>query len=87
MNNQEHQRDKELENIAGNLLVAEHQVERLRERLVSTIGSVHPYVSETDNRKMSSHIFKSNGTWVKVSVIVEKMTTTDKTDDILWIGD
>ncbi len=65
-------RDTELENIVGNLLIAEYQVERLRDRLVSRIGSVYPSAT---NKKVSTYIFKSNSTWVKISLNVEKMAT------------
>ena len=41
-------RDTESENIVGNLLVAEYQVEKLRDRVVSRIGSVYP--SETTKK-------------------------------------
>ena len=71
-------RDTELENIVGNLLIAEYQVEKLRDRLVSKIGSVY---HSARNKKVSTHIFKSNGTWVKVSLNVENMAT-DKTSEI-----
>jgi hypothetical protein len=68
-------RDIELENIVGNLLIAEYQVEKLRDRVISRISSVYP---SGTNKKVSTHIFKSNGTWVKVSINVEKMTTGNK---------
>jgi hypothetical protein len=66
----EHQRDTELENIVGNLLIAEYQVEKLKERLVGRIGSAYP---SSINKKVSSHIFKSSDSWVKVSINVEKI--------------
>jgi hypothetical protein len=36
------QRDTELENIVGNLLIAEYQLEKLKQRLVGRIGSAYP---------------------------------------------
>jgi hypothetical protein len=35
--NKEHQRDTDLENIVGNLLIAEYQVEKLKDRLVDKV--------------------------------------------------
>ena len=78
MEKEDQTRDIELENIAGNLLIAEYQVEKLKDRLISRIGSVY---HSTTNKKTSTHIFKSNGTWVKISLNVEKMTT-DKTSEV-----
>jgi hypothetical protein len=68
-------RDIELENIVGNLLIAEYQVEKLKDRVVDNLGG--RYI-RSDSNKQSTHIFKSNGTWVKVSINVEKMTTGNK---------
>jgi hypothetical protein len=35
--NKEHQTDTDLENIVGNLLIAEYQVEKLKDRLVDKV--------------------------------------------------
>jgi hypothetical protein len=70
-------RDTELENLVGNLLIAEYQVEKLRDRVVSRIGSVYP---SGTNKKVSAHIFKGNGAWVKISLNVEKMATVKKSE-------
>jgi hypothetical protein len=51
------ERDLELENIVGNLLIAEYQVEKLRGRLVDTISK--------KGSKASSYVYTStmeNGT-------------------------
>lgn len=71
------ERDTELENIVGNLLIAEYQVERLRAKVIEKIESKYGY--EVD-KETSTHIFKSNGRWVKISLKVEKMRidTADK---------
>ena len=42
MEKEDQTRDIELENIVGNLLIAEYQVERLRDRVVSRIDSMYP---------------------------------------------
>ncbi len=60
-------RDTELENIVGNLLIAEYQVEKLRDRLVDKIGGRYTRLVD---KKQSVHVFKSHGTWVKVSINV-----------------
>lgn len=64
-------RDQELENIIGNLLIAEYQVERLRARVIENLGAKYTYAAE---QKQSTHIFRSNGRWIKVSINVEEMT-------------
>ncbi len=71
-------RDIELENIVGNLLIAEYQVEKLKDRLVDKVGG--RYTRLTD-KKQSVHVFKSNDSWVKVSINVEKIAT-EKAHDI-----
>ena len=71
-------RDIELENIVGNLLIAEYQVEKLNDRLVDKVGG--RYTRLTD-KKQSTYVFKSNDSWVKVSINVEKIAT-EKAHDI-----
>jgi len=72
------QRDTELENIVGNLLIAEYQVEKLKDRLVDKVGGRYTRLVD---KKQSTYVFKSNDSWVKVSINVEKIAT-DKTHDI-----
>jgi hypothetical protein len=86
MNTVEHQRDTELENIVGNLLIAEYQVEKLRDRVVDKIGGRYTRLAD---KKQSTYIFKSNGSWVKVSINVEKIAideTPGIQDDIQETG-
>jgi hypothetical protein len=71
-------RDIELENIVGNLLIAEYQVDKLKDRLVDKVGG--RYTRLTD-KKQSVHLFKSNDSWIKVSLNVEKIAT-EKAHDI-----
>ena len=67
-------RDIELENIVGNLMIAEYQVEKLRSRVIEKIGR---YGYGTD-KKVSSHMFKHDNKWFRISVKVEELAI-DKT--------
>src|ERR687887_1414913 len=65
-------RDLELENIAGNLMIAEYQVDKLRYRLSQQVrGSIYNSFS---TKKTSAHTFKYNGKWYKVSIKVEGLS-------------
>ncbi|MFL6457950.1 MAG: hypothetical protein ACJ71G_13420 [Nitrososphaeraceae archaeon] len=65
-------RDLELENIAGNLMIAEYQVDKLRRRLSQQVrDSVYHSFS---NIKTSAHTFKYDGKWYKVSIKVEEVS-------------
>jgi hypothetical protein len=77
MNNVKYQRDTELENIVGNLLITEYQVEKLRDRVVDKIGGRYTRLVD---KKQSIHLFKSNGSWVKVSINVEKIAIDESHD-------
>ena len=61
--NIEEERDLELENTVGNLMVAQYQVEKLRSRLSERIGGY----GSVSNKKASMHIFKHNERWYKVT--------------------
>jgi hypothetical protein len=65
----EEKRDLELENIVGNLLIAEYQVERLRTRLVDLVDKFRP---EMRFNKRSTHIFKHNNKWYKLSLRIDE---------------
>jgi hypothetical protein len=78
MSNVKNQRDTELENIVGNLLIAEYQVEKLRDRVVDKVGGRYTRLVD---KKQSIHVFKSNDSWIKVSINVEKIAT-EKAHDI-----
>ena len=67
-------RDIELENMVGNLMIAEYQVEKLRTRITEKIGK-YGYAAD---RKVSSHMFKHDRRWFKISVKVEELAI-DKT--------
>jgi hypothetical protein len=67
-------RDLELENIVGNLLIAEYQVDKLRTRLVDMVSR---YASISKCNKASVNVFKhNNNKWYKISIMVDEMTTT-----------
>jgi hypothetical protein len=64
-------RDLELENIAGNLMIAEYQVDKLRYRLSQQVrGSLY---RSFGTKKTSAHTFKYDGKWYKVSIKVEEV--------------
>jgi hypothetical protein len=64
-------RDLELENIAGNLMIAEYQVDKLRQRLSQQVRGVG--YRSFSNMKTSAHTFKYNGKWYKLSIKVEEV--------------
>lgn len=57
-------RDEDLENTIGNLLIANYQVMRLEQRLQGKVSIV--------NEKHSSFTFKRSGEWYKVFVGIER---------------
>ena len=67
--NELEKRDIDLENIVGNLMIAEYQVEKLRGRVTEKIGK---YAYGPD-KKASSHMFKHDNKWFKISVKVEEL--------------
>ena len=68
--NIEEERDLELENIVGNLMIAQYQVDKLRSRLSERIGGY----GSVSNKKASMHIFKHNEKWYKVTTKVEEVS-------------
>ena len=63
-------RDPELENIAGNLMIAQYQVDKLRNRLGEQIRFIgYGYFG---SEKTSTHTFKNNGKWYKLSIKLEE---------------
>ena len=67
----EEERDPELENIVGNLMIAQYQVDKLRSRLGERINGY----GSTRNKKASVNVFKHNEKWYKVSTRVEEVTS------------
>ena len=73
------ERDFELENIVGNLLIAEYQVDKLRNRLVDKISS--PY-SGAVIRDGSIFSFRhNNNKWYRLSVKVEQESSEPPKDN------
>ena len=68
----EEKRDLDLENIAGNLFIAEYQVDKLQTRLANSFYGYRAQMS--NNNKASTHIFKHNNKWYKVSLRIEEET-------------
>ena len=73
----EEKRDLEVENIVGNLLVAEYQVDRLRTRLNDLINGYRPHIK---NNKTSTHVFKHNNKWYKLSLRIDE-TDVESAED------
>lgn len=71
------EREQELENIIGNLLIADYQVERLRSRLTEKIREL----TSTSSKNKSAYTFKHNSKWYRVSIRVDEMDTADKISD------
>ena len=72
----EEERDLELENIIGNLMIAQYQVDKLRSKLSERIGG---YLSAS-NKKTSTNIFKHNDKWYKISMRVDEISADDHPD-------
>jgi hypothetical protein len=75
------ERDLELENIAGNLMIAEYQVDKLRHRLSQQVGGSTSYHS-FGSKKTSAHTFKYNGKWYKLSIKVEEVSL-DRNENVV----
>jgi hypothetical protein len=69
---EEEKRDLELENIAGNLLIAEYQVDKLQTRLADSFYGYRSRMS--NNNKASAQIFKHSNKWYKLSLRVDEVT-------------
>jgi hypothetical protein len=73
----EEKRDLELENIVGNLFIAEYQVDKLRTRLADLVYGYRPRMS---NNKASTHVFKHNSKWYKISLMINETDATVNKD-------
>jgi hypothetical protein len=74
----EEKRDLELENVVGNLFIAEYQVDRLRTRLSNFVYGYGPRMS--NNNKTSTHVFKHNNKWYKISLRIDETNATGDKD-------
>lgn len=70
-------RDKDLENIIGNLLVAEYQVDKLRCRLADKIS---PSYSSMQAKNSSAYSFNVGSKWYRVSVKIEEQELAIEAD-------
>jgi len=73
----EEKRDLDLENIIGNLFIAEYQVDRLRTRLARL---VYGYEAQMSNNKASTHVFKHNNKWYKLSLRIDEVNVSSAKD-------
>jgi hypothetical protein len=67
-------RDRELENIVGNLMIAQYQVQKIRSKLAGRIGGYY-YLH---NIETSAFAFKDNEKWYKVSIRVDETYNDEK---------
>ena len=80
-NDDDTNRDLELENIAGNLMIAEYQVDKLRQRLSQQIRGIG--YRSFSNRKTSSHTFNYDGKSYNLSVKLEEVALENDNDHAL----
>ena len=80
----EEKRDLELENVVGNLLIAEYQVDKLQTRLAKIVysyGYDYDYgLQMSNNNKASTHVFKNNNKWYKISLRIDETDATGNKD-------
>jgi hypothetical protein len=67
-------RDIELENLVGNLLIAQYQVERLKERVSQNL-------SIYDRNKISQNLFKYKNNWYRITINVDQVDLDDKNSE------
>ena len=72
---QEEERNIELENTIGNLMVAEYQVDRLRNRLSDRILD-----SALQPTKEYTHTFKHGNRWYKITLKLGELTINERQD-------
>jgi hypothetical protein len=71
----EEKRDLELENIVGNLLIAEYQVDKLRTKLADLVDGFRP---EMRFNKASTQVFKHNNKWYKLSLRIADINSAEE---------
>jgi hypothetical protein len=67
-------RDFELENLVGNLLIAQYQVERLKEKVSHNLRT-------GDESKISQNLFKYKNNWYRISINVDQVDLDDKNSE------
>lgn len=71
MQTKQENRDIELKNLVGNLLIAEYQVEKLKERVTNNLG-IRGF------NKTSDSILRYDKNWYKVTLKVDRLDLSDK---------
>ena len=66
-------RDLQLENLVGNVLIAQYQVERLKEKVSQNLGT-------RDLSKISQSLSKYNN-WYRITVKVDRVDLDDKNSE------
>ena len=72
------QRDLELENVIGNLMIAEYQIDRLKAKLAEKLSGyargVAGYYYKSDKKPISINVFEHKGKWYRVSLKVDELS-------------
>jgi hypothetical protein len=77
---EEEKRDLELENIVGNVLITEYQVDKLRTRLTDMVSR---YASISKCGKASVNVFKhNNNKWYKISLRIDETNIDSVREDM-----
>ena len=66
-------RDLEFENLLGNLLIAEYQVEKLRERISQNLST-----DFSNTGKVSESVFKYKNNWYRITLKVDQIDLNGK---------
>jgi hypothetical protein len=66
-------RDLEFENLLGNLLIAEYQVEKLRERISQNLST-----DFSNMGKVSESVFKYKNNWYRITLKVDQIDLNGK---------
>jgi hypothetical protein len=66
-------RDLEFENLLGNLLIAEYQVEKLRERISQNLST-----DFSNAGKVSESVFKYKNNWYRITLKVDQIDLNGK---------
>jgi hypothetical protein len=67
-------RDIELENLVGNLLIGQYQVERLKERVSQNLNT-------GDRSKISQNLFKYKNNWYRITINGDQVDLDDKNSE------
>ena len=67
-------KDIELENLVGNLLIAQYQVEWLKERVSQNLNT-------GDRSKISQNLFKYKNNWYRITINVDQVDLDDKNSE------